>query len=61
MNWQTDLPALDVPVRIARRLAPRGRATQVWPERRNLAITTEGAWLRFRIPRVGPHVMVTLE
>jgi len=61
VNWQTDLPAIDVPVRVARRLAPRGRATQVWPERRSLATATEGAWLRFRIPRVGPHVMVTLE
>jgi len=61
VNWQTDLPASDVSVRVLKRFASRSRATQVWPERRILPAAAEGPWIRFRVPRVGPHVMVTLD
>ncbi len=61
VNWQTDLVARDVPVRIARRLMPARRARLIWPEQRDLPTAAEGAWIRLTVPRVGPHVMVTLE
>jgi Hypothetical glycosyl hydrolase 6 len=61
VNWETEIPAINVKITFAKNSGVGRRATQVWPRHRPLQSELYQGGLVTEIPEVGPHVIVLFE
>ncbi|MCX6621271.1 MAG: beta-galactosidase trimerization domain-containing protein, partial [Acidobacteria bacterium] len=60
VNWQPEMP-IDVEFEVTKTVGAGGNVAMVWPRRQVLQPRTTPAGRAFTVPRVGPHVIITME
>ena len=61
VNWRTDQPARDIEVTLAKDAGVGRNAMMIWPEKERIAGNSRSGSMVYKVPQVGPHVMIVFE